>query len=235
MSSKVAFIGLGVMGYPMAGYISKAGHNVTVFNRTTSKADKWLKEYKGSKATTPAKACEGADFVFTCVGNDNDLREITFGDNGIFKTIKEGSVYIDNTTASATIAREIYDYSKKNNFDYLLIDTAGRLQNKKNLMDEFKKITTVVKKIDSTSPHETFLILDATTGQSAIDQVEEFKKITPITGIIMTKLDGTAKGGILLAISRKFKLPIIALGMGEKEDDLQTFNSEYFANALMHF
>ena len=118
--------------------------------------------------------------------------------------------------------------------------TIGKLgkilgQNKKNLMDEFKKITTVVKKIDSTSPHETFLILDATTGQSAINQVEEFKKITPITGIIMTKLDGTAKGGILLAIGRKFKLPIIALGMGEKEDDLQTFNSEYFSNALMQF
>ena len=85
------------------------------------------------------------------------------------------------------------------------------------------------------APHETFLVLDATTGQNAISQVEEFKKISTITGIIMTKLDGTAKGGILLAIGRKFKLPIIALGMGEKEDDLQTFNSEYFSNALMQF
>ena len=111
MSCKVAFIGLGVMGYPMAGYISKA--------------DKWLKEYKGSKADTPAKASEGADFVFTCVGKDNDLREVTFGDNGIFKTIKEGSVYIDNTTASATIAREIYDYSKKNNFGFLDAPVSG--------------------------------------------------------------------------------------------------------------
>jgi len=125
MSCKVAFIGLGVMGYPMAGYISKAGHNVTVFNRTTSKADKWLKEYKGAKADTPAKASENADFVFTCVGNDNDLREVTFGDNGIFKTIKQGSVYIDNTTASATIAREIYDYSKKNKFGFLDAPVSG--------------------------------------------------------------------------------------------------------------
>ena len=125
MSCKVAFIGLGVMGYPMAGYISKAGHNVTVFNRTTSKADKWLKEYKGSKADTPAKASEIADFVFTCVGNDNDLREVTFGDNGIFKTINQGSVYIDNTTASATIAREIYDYSKKNKFGFLDAPVSG--------------------------------------------------------------------------------------------------------------
>ena len=125
MSCKVSFIGLGVMRYPMAGYISKAGHNVTVFNRTTSKADKWLKEYKGSKADTPAKASENADFVFTCVGNDNDLREVTFGDNGIFKTIKQGSVYIDNTTASATIAREIYDYSKKNKFGFLDAPVSG--------------------------------------------------------------------------------------------------------------
>jgi len=135
----------------------------------------------------------------------------------------------------ASVAYKALDYAKKNNFDYLLIDTAGRLQNKKNLMDEFKKITKVVKKIDSNAPHETFLVLDATTGQSAISQVEELKKITPITGIIMAKLDSTAKGGILLAIGRKFKLPIIALGMGEKEDDLQTFNSEYFSNALMQF
>ena len=135
----------------------------------------------------------------------------------------------------ASVAYKALDHAQKNNFDYLLIDTAGRLQNKKNLMDEFKKITKVVKKIDSDAPHETFLVLDATTGQSAIGQVEEFKKITPITGIIMTKLDSTAKGGILLAIGRKFKLPIIALGMGEKEDDLQVFNSEYFSNALMQF
>jgi len=133
----------------------------------------------------------------------------------------------------ASVAYKALDHAKKNNFDYLLIDTAGRLQNKKNLMDEFKKITKVLKKIDPNSPHETFLILDATTGQNAINQVEEFKKITPITGIIMTKLDGTAKGGILLAISRKFKLPIIALGMGEKEDDLQVFNAHHYSNALM--
>ena len=123
--SNVAFIGLGVMGYPMAGYISKASHNVTVYNRTGAKAEKWVSEYKGSKADTPAKAAEGADFVFTCVGNDNDLREVTFGENGIFKTIKQGAVYIDNTTASATIAREIYDHSKKNGFGFLDAPVSG--------------------------------------------------------------------------------------------------------------
>ena len=133
----------------------------------------------------------------------------------------------------ASVAYKTFEYAKKNNFDFAIIDTAGRLQNKKNLMDEFKKITQVVKKIDLEAPHETFIILDATTGQSAINQVEEFQKITPLTGIIMTKLDGTAKGGILLAISKKFRLPIVALGMGEKEDDLQIFDAKYYSEAIM--
>jgi 3-hydroxyisobutyrate dehydrogenase len=123
--SNVAFVGLGVMGYPMAGYISKAGHNVTVYNRTGTKTDKWVAEFKGSKAETPAKAADGADFIFTCVGNDNDLREVTFGDNGIFKTIKKGTIYIDNTTASETIAREIYEYSTKNEFGFLDAPISG--------------------------------------------------------------------------------------------------------------
>ena len=125
MSCNVAFIGLGVMGYPMAGYISKAGHNVTVYNRTTTKADKWLTEYKGKLAKTPADAAKDAEYIFTCVGNDNDLREVTFGDNGAFKTIKKGAVYIDNTTASATIAREIFDYAKKNGFGALDAPVSG--------------------------------------------------------------------------------------------------------------
>ena len=125
MSCKISFIGLGVMGYPMAGYISKAGHNVTVYNRTASKADMWISKYKGKSADTPAQAADGADFIFTCVGNDNDLREVTFGNNGIFKTIKKGAIYIDNTTASATIAREIYNYSKENNFGFLDAPVSG--------------------------------------------------------------------------------------------------------------
>ena len=151
------------------------------------------------------------------------------------KKINVEIVKSEEGTDPASVAYKALDYGKKNSFDYLLIDTAGRLQNKKNLMDEFKKITTVVKKIDSSAPHETFLILDATTGQNAINQVEEFKKVTPITGIIMTKLDGTAKGGILLAIGKKFNLPIIALGLGEKEDDLHMFDAQHFSNALMLF
>ena len=149
------------------------------------------------------------------------------------KKIKAEIIKSEEGADPASVAYKALQYTKNNNFDYLFIDTAGRLQNKKNLMDEFKKITKVLKKIDTDAPHETFLILDATTGQSAIAQVEEFQKITPITGIIMTKLDGTAKGGILLAIGKKFKLPIVALGMGEKEDDLHIFNAQHYARALM--
>ena len=151
------------------------------------------------------------------------------------KKINSKIVKSEEGADPASVAYKALDYAKKNNSAYLSIDTAGRLQNKKNLMEEFKKIIKVLKKIDINTPHEIFLILDATTGQSAISQVEEFKKISPITGIIMTKLDGTAKGGILLAIAKKFELPIVALGMGEKEDDLQIFNAEYYANALMNF
>jgi len=125
MNYKVSFIGLGVMGYPMAGYISKAGHNVTVFNRTKSKAEKWIKEYKGKIAETPEKAANDADFVFTCVGNDNDLKEVTMGEKGIFNTIKKDSIYIDNTTASAKIARELHKNAKAHGFGFLDAPVSG--------------------------------------------------------------------------------------------------------------
>ena len=132
----------------------------------------------------------------------------------------------------ASVAFKAIEEAIKNDFDQVLIDTAGRLQNKKNLMEEYKKIANVTKKIDPDAPHDVILVLDATSGQNVINQVEEFNKIIPITGIIMTKLDGTAKGGILLAVAKKYKLPIIALGLGEKEDDLQIFSAEKFADAF---
>ena len=125
MSCKVSFIGLGVMGYPMAGYISKAGHNVTVYNRTRSKAEKWIKEYKGKIAETPEEAAKDSDFVFTCVGNDNDLKEVATGKKGIFNTVKKGSVYIDNTTASAKVARELHKNAKARGFGFLDAPVSG--------------------------------------------------------------------------------------------------------------
>ena len=132
----------------------------------------------------------------------------------------------------ASVAYKAVEEAIKNNFHQVLIDTAGRLQNKKNLMEEYKKIANVTKKIDQDAPHNIILVLDATSGQNVINQVEEFNKIIPLTGLIMTKLAGTAKGGILLAIAKKYQLPIIALGLGEKEDDLQLFNAEKFAEAF---
>jgi 3-hydroxyisobutyrate dehydrogenase len=125
MSCRVSFIGLGVMGYPMAGYISKAGHNVTVYNRTKSKAEKWIKQYKGTIAETPEEAAKDSDFVFTCVGNDVDLKEVAIGKKGIFNSIKKGSIYIDNTTASATIARELYKNAKARGFGFLDAPVSG--------------------------------------------------------------------------------------------------------------
>ena len=132
----------------------------------------------------------------------------------------------------ASVAYKAIETSISNNFNQVLIDTAGRLQNKKNLMEEYKKIANVTKKIDESAPHDVILVLDATSGQNVLNQVEEFNKIIPITGLIMTKLDGTAKGGILLAVAKKYKIPIIALGLGEKEDDLQIFEAEKFADAF---
>ena len=135
----------------------------------------------------------------------------------------------------ASVAYKTAEFAKKNQIDIALIDTAGRLQNKKNLMEEYKKIFNVLKKINPEYPHETILVLDATTGQNALNQVEEFKKISNLTGLIITKLDTSAKGGILLAICKKYGLPIMAVGMGEKENDLHSFNSDKFAKMLVKY
>lgn len=105
--ANVAFIGLGVMGYPMAGFIAKAGHNVTVYNRTAVKAEKWAAEFSSKAAATPSIAATGADFVFACVGNDDDLRSVTTGKDGAFETLQKGAIFVDNTTASADVAREL--------------------------------------------------------------------------------------------------------------------------------
>jgi 3-hydroxyisobutyrate dehydrogenase len=124
--AKVAFIGLGVMGYPMARHLAQRGnHQVTVFNRTAAKAEKWVAENGGKSAATPRAAAEGADFVFTCVGNDNDLRAVTLGPDGAFAGMKAGSIYIDNTTASATVARELYEAAKQKSFSSLDAPVSG--------------------------------------------------------------------------------------------------------------
>ena len=147
---------------------------------------------------------------------------------------KVGATMIKSNTGSdpASVAYKALEHAKNNNINQVLVDTAGRLQNKKNLMDEFKKIANVIKKSNPESPQEIILVLDATSGQNILNQIEEFNKIIPLTGLIMTKLDGTAKGGILIALAKKYKIPIIALGLGEKVDDLQIFDSKIFAEVF---
>jgi len=124
--AKVAFLGLGIMGYPMAGHLkNKGGHDVTVYNRTAAKAAKWVAQYGSKSSPTPKQAADGQDFVFACVGNDNDLREVTLGTNGAFAGVKKGAIFVDHTTASAEIARELYDTAKKSGFDFIDAPVSG--------------------------------------------------------------------------------------------------------------
>ena len=133
----------------------------------------------------------------------------------------------------ASLAFDALTKARADGVDLLMIDTAGRLQNRQDLMEELAKIVRVIRKVDPTAPHNTLLVLDATTGQNAVTQVEIFRKIADVSGLVMTKLDGTAKGGVLVALADKFGLPIHAIGVGEQIDDLAPFDPEEFAKALV--
>jgi 3-hydroxyisobutyrate dehydrogenase-like beta-hydroxyacid dehydrogenase len=122
---RVAFLGLGVMGYPMAGHLARAGHHVTVYNRTSAKAQQWVKEYGGKSATTPKEATSGADVVFACVGNDDDLRSVTLGDTGAFAGMAKGTVFVDHTTASANVARELFAVAQKAGLQFVDAPVSG--------------------------------------------------------------------------------------------------------------
>ncbi len=123
--AKISFLGLGVMGYPMAGHLQAAGHDVTVYNRTTAKAEKWVAEHGGAFASTPAEAANGAEVVFACVGNDDDLRSITTGEGGAFGVMTAGTVFVDHTTASAEVARELYGVAQAADFDFIDAPVSG--------------------------------------------------------------------------------------------------------------
>ena len=137
-----------------------------------------------------------------------------------------------NSKDPSAVMYDALDKATNDNFDVVLIDTAGRLQNKDNLMRELEKINRVIKKIIPTAPHETLLVIDATTGQNGIIQAKSFKEITNITGIVLTKLDGTAKGGIILAIKEEVNIPVKFVGLGEKIDDLEKFDIEKYIYGL---
>jgi fused signal recognition particle receptor len=133
----------------------------------------------------------------------------------------------------AGLAFDALKQAKEAGADLLMIDTAGRLQNKQALMDELAKIVRVIRKVDPLTPHDVVLVLDATTGQNAHSQVDVFKQLVDLTGLIVTKLDGTAKGGVVVALARRFRLPIHAIGVGEGIDDLRPFEAQAFARALL--
>jgi len=165
------------------------------------------------------------------------------GDTFRAAAIEQLSVWADRARAAfvstkaggdaASLAFEALEKARANGSDILIIDTAGRLQNKAGLMAELEKIARVIKKLDASAPHAVLLVLDATTGQNAISQVEAFSASVPVTGLVMTKLDGTAKGGILVALAGRFGLPVHYIGIGEGEDDLQPFVAQDFARALV--
>jgi len=148
---------------------------------------------------------------------------------------KSGALLVTGSKSSdpASVAYNSIKNSIENNIDILLIDTAGRLHNQKNLMEELGKIIRVIRKIDESAPHHSILVIDATTGQNAYNQVEQFKAIADVTGLIVTKLDGTAKAGVIIGISAKFRLPVHFIGVGEKIDDLKPFEPLIFARTLV--
>jgi fused signal recognition particle receptor len=134
---------------------------------------------------------------------------------------------------AAALAYEALEKAKAANIDVLIIDTAGRLQNRSELMDELAKIVRVMRKLDESAPHDSVIILDGTVGQNAISQVKAFREVADVTGLIVTKLDGSAKGGVVVALAEEFGLPVHAVGVGEQADDLQPFAAAEFAKALV--
>ncbi|MFC3691529.1 signal recognition particle-docking protein FtsY [Chenggangzhangella methanolivorans] len=148
---------------------------------------------------------------------------------------RSGAIFVAKETGAdaAALVYEAWQKAKAEDADLLIVDTAGRLQNKAGLMAELEKIVRVLKKLDPEAPHDSVLVLDATTGQNAIGQVEAFGKVAGITGLVMTKLDGTARGGILVAVAERFKLPVHFIGVGEGLDDLEPFDPDAFARAIV--
>ncbi len=139
----------------------------------------------------------------------------------------------ENGSDAASLAFQALEKAKADNADVLLIDTAGRLHNKSNLMDELKKIVRVIKKLDPSAPHETLLTLDATTGQNALNQVKVFGEMANVTGLAITKLDGTAKGGVVISLAKAYDIPVRLIGVGEGKDDMQPFEPNEFARGLL--
>jgi 3-hydroxyisobutyrate dehydrogenase len=190
--AKVAFIGLGVMGYPMAGHLQKHGHDVTVFNRTTAKAKKWAKEYGGKFAVTPAKAAKGAEFVFSCVGNDDDLRSVVYGKDGIIAGMKKGATYCDHTTASAIVAREIDEKCQAKGIQFLDGPVSGGQAGAENgkltvMVGGKKKTFTTAKPVI-----ESYALAVTLMGPAGSGQITKMVNQITIAGLLQGLSEGLA-------------------------------------------
>ena len=240
MNNKVSFLGLGVMGYPMAGHLANKGYEVTVYNRTESKADKWLKEYKGIKALSPKEAAKSSSIVFACVGNDDDIKEVCVGDNGAFQSMDNKSIFVDHTTASANIARDLYGKAKDRGISFLDAPVsggeAGAINGKLTVMvgGDIETFELAKSYISSFSQAVTLM------GNAGAGQLTKMVNQICIAGLLQGLSEGV-KFGMLSGLDIKKVVEVIskgAAGSWQMENRAETMSKDEFnfgfAIELMH-
>ena len=240
MNNKVSFLGLGVMGYPMAGHLANKGYEVTVYNRTESKADKWLKEYKGIKALSPKEAAKSSSIVFACVGNDDDIKEVCVGDYGAFQSMDNKSIFVDHTTASANIARDLYGKAKDRGISFLDAPVsggeAGAINGKLTVMvgGDIETFELAKSYISSFSQAVTLM------GNAGAGQLTKMVNQICIAGLLQGLSEGV-KFGMLSGLDIKKVVEVIskgAAGSWQMENRAETMSKDEFnfgfAIELMH-
>ena len=240
MNNKVSFLGLGVMGYPMAGHLANKGYEVTVYNRTESKADKWLKEYKGIKALSPKEAAKSSSIVFACVGNDDDIKEVCVGDYGAFQSMDNKSIFVDHTTASANIARDLYSKAKDKGISFLDAPVsggeAGAINGKLTVMvgGDIEAFESARSYISSFSQAVTLM------GNAGAGQLTKMVNQICIAGLLQGLSEGV-KFGMLSGLDIKKVVEVIskgAAGSWQMENRAETMSKDEFnfgfAIELMH-
>ena len=239
-NNKVSFLGLGVMGYPMAGHLANKGYEVTVYNRTESKTDKWLKEYKGIKALSPKEAAKSSSIVFACVGNDDDIKEVCVGDNGAFQSMDNKSIFVDHTTASANIARDLYGKAKEIGISFLDAPVsggeAGAINGKLTVMvgGDIETFELAKSYISSFSQAVTLM------GKAGAGQLTKMVNQICIAGLLQGLSEGV-KFGMLSGLDIKKVVEVIskgAAGSWQMENRAETMSKDEFnfgfAIELMH-
>ena len=239
-NNKVSFLGLGVMGYPMAGHLANKGYEVTVYNRTESKADKWLKEYKGIKALSPKEAAKSSSIVFACVGNDDDIKEVCVGDNGAFQSMDNKSIFVDHTTASANIARDLYGKAKDIGISFLDAPVsggeAGAINGKLTVMvgGDIEAFESARSYISSFSQAVTLM------GKAGAGQLTKMVNQICIAGLLQGLSEGV-KFGMLSGLDIRKVVEVIskgAAGSWQMENRAETMSKDEFnfgfAIELMH-